>query len=58
MSDKSAFTIFDLSASSLYKIIGLKLKQLIDGKKITGNLIKSKLFNNLSYYIVFIFLCY
>lgn len=56
MSDKSAFTIFDLSASSLYKIIGLKLKQLIDGKKI--NLIKSKIFNNLSYYIVFIFLCY
>lgn len=41
MSDKSAFTIFDLSASSLYKIIGLKLKQLIDGKKI--NLIKLKL---------------
>lgn len=58
MSDKSAFTIFDLSASSLYyKIIGLKLKQLIDGKKI--NLIKSKLFlSNLSYYIVFIFLCF
>lgn len=57
MSDKSAFTIFDLSASSLYKIIGLKLKQLIDGKKI--NLIKSKLFlSNLSYYIVYIFLCY